>query len=514
MSDSPKNERARIPALKVRQWLPVWDKVDFTAAEHRKKPDPFFYMFSMSASRLRALSGIQRRDTTNRLHHGEDLGIQRRHDESRSSEIRNFIKFGYPWSELSEAKRQLGEYNSLRKPGWLPTAVVVNILAPEDVRGRDGSTVDRLDLITVNEEGERYYIELPNGSMTPGWQIHSTVPPIEVIDGQHRLWACDKDDFGDQFEIPVVAFHGLDISWQAYQFWTINVKPKKINASLAFDLYPLLRTEDWLDKFEGHPIYRETRSQELVQHLWSHPDSPWHQRINMLGEPGLGGGQVSQSSWIRSLMATFVKRSDGRKIGGLFGSRTVETKEVIPWSRTQQTAFLILVGAALRESIKTSHYDWAVSIRESEPQASFVEDIEPAFEHPTSLLTTDVGIRGLLFVSNDLTFLLAGELDLSSWTVEELSDGGDRAISNALESLRMTKVGQFLKDLAEELAAFDWRTSQANGLSKEETTQKKALRGSGGYREVRRLILEHLASSKSDRISGTAKQAITILDIG
>jgi hypothetical protein len=50
----------------------------------------------------------------------------------------------------------------------------------------------------------------------------------------------------------LVAFHGLDLSWQAYLFWTINIKPKRINPSLAFDLYPLLRSENWLDKAEGH----------------------------------------------------------------------------------------------------------------------------------------------------------------------------------------------------------------------------------------------------------------------
>ncbi len=80
-----------------------------------------------------------------------------------------------------------------------------------------------------------------------------------------------------------MAFYGLDVSWQAYLFWTINIKPKRINPSLAFDLYPLLRAEDWLDKAEGHYVYRESRSQELTEALWSNPDSPWYDRINMLG---------------------------------------------------------------------------------------------------------------------------------------------------------------------------------------------------------------------------------------
>ena len=167
-----------------------------------------------------------------------------------------------------------------------------------------------------------------------------------MIDGQHRLWAFPSDDLNGYFELPVVAFVGLDLSWQAYLFYTINIRPKKINASLAFDLYPLLRTEAWLTKFEGHVIYRETRAQELVDLLWSYPESPWYHRINMLGERRNKGLTVTQASWVRSLLASFVKNWEGRRIsiGGLFGSTVGEHNTVLPWSRSEQAAFLILIG--------------------------------------------------------------------------------------------------------------------------------------------------------------------------
>ena len=51
-----------------------------------------------------------------------------------------------------------------------------------------------------------------------------------------------------------------------------------------------------LEKFEGPVIYRETRAQELVDLLYSYPQSPWFQRINMLGESGLGRRMVSQAA--------------------------------------------------------------------------------------------------------------------------------------------------------------------------------------------------------------------------
>ena len=71
-------------------------------------------------------------------------------------------------------------------------------------------------------------------------------------------------DWRENTSYPWWLLWGLDRSWQAYLFYIINIRPKKINPSLAYDLYPLLRTEEWLTKFEGHVIYRETRAQELV----------------------------------------------------------------------------------------------------------------------------------------------------------------------------------------------------------------------------------------------------------
>ncbi len=498
----------KIRAIKVHQWLSEWDKVQFNPKQHRAKPQSHFYLFSLSAAELRALSGIERRVTNERLKHKEDLGIQRRHDPSRSDEIRQFVEFGYPWSELSKSKRDSGEFDDLRKPGWLPTAVVVNILGENDKRR--GFQVNKAELINVNDEDDgSALISLPAASAGPKW-IPSDLPPIEVIDGQHRLWAFEDGGPDGKFEIPVVAFVGLDVSWQAYQFWTINIKPKRINPSLAFDLYPLLRTEDWLDKFEGHPIYRETRAQELVQHLWSHESSPWYQRINMLGESG-NPGMVSQASWIRSLMATFVRSFENPRIGGLFGAPPSSKGEVLPWSRTQQAAFLILFGTSLREAIKKTRSPWSKYIRDAEPQES-LQGTDPAFVSAQSFLTSDVGIRGLLFVANDLCFLRSTELSLSSWNIDRPTEPDHQSISNAIDSLAKTETGKFLKLLSTHLADFDWRSSAARGLLPQEVTVKKTLRGSGGYREMRRLLLDHL-SKFTDDVGTAAKSALKILKL-
>lgn len=352
-------DKRRVPAIIVHQWLRGWDKIEFSAKAHRRKPPPQFYVFSLPAVELRSLCGIARRTTLGLTPRAVDLGIQRQHDPERSIEIASFVEFGFPWSTLSDAKRRSAEFHDLRKPGWLPTAIVVNILQEGDEREKQRVTKD--DLVEVVTSDQGCQLTLPYSKWSAGWSP-SGLPPIEVIDGQHRLWAFDSNS-DHAFELPVVAFHGLDISWQAYLFWTINIKPKRINASLAFDLYPLLRAEDWLDRGEGHSIYRETRSQELTEAIWSHPDSPWYDRINMLGERK--NPWASQSGWIRSLMATFVRRWEGQRsgAGGLFGSRVEDSNEVLGWSRAQQAAFLIYIWQKFRSAIRETNADWAKDLR-------------------------------------------------------------------------------------------------------------------------------------------------------
>jgi len=497
----------QIPALKVNQWIKEWEKVKYKPEMRRAKPEPHFYIFSLSATKLKALSGIYRRTTAGKLQRKDDLGIQRRHDEDRSERIHQFIQYGYPWSELSAAKQKSGEFDDLRKPGWLPTAIVVNILKPEN--RRQGQQVAEKDLISIKDNTGSTIISLPKTFSDTGWkptQLH----PIEVIDGQHRLWAFEQDGLSGNFELPVVAFHGLDISWQAYLFWSINITPKRINPSLAFDLYPLLRTEDWLEHFEGHSIYRETRAQELTAALWAHSDSPWHQRINMLGETKQDQAMVSQAAWIRSLMSTFVKSWEGRgiAIGGLFGAPVGTDTEALPWSQAQQTAFLILAGQKIQESIKNCKQSWATILRKDAQK----NDSDPAYYGAYSLLNQDQGIRGILYTVNDLCYIRANKLKLGEWVKDEDASAADeQAVKNALKSLKAQPVAHFLTEIATALANYDWRTSSAPGLTEEQRTSKLALRGSGGYRELRRQLLLHLAKHSGD-IQGAAKDVIKILD--
>lgn len=498
-----------VQALVVRQWLNDWEQVRFAEAEHRRRPEPTFYVFSLPARSLRRLSGIYRRTANQRR--VADLGIQRRHDEDRSTEIARFVKGGYPWSAVTDEPTARERFPNLMMPGWLPTAIVANILAPDTERNK--GRLAKQDALQVSQSSNgAATIKLPAAARAPDW--NPVVRPIEIIDGQHRLWAFDHiDEVAGEYDLPVVAFYGLDIAWQAYLFWTINIKPKRINASLAFDLYPLLRTQDWLESFEGPAIYREARAQELTEALWSYPESPWHRRINMLGEPG--GGAVTQASFIRSLLASFVKRWEGRRvsIGGLFGAELSAVGDVLPWSRVQQASYLIALWQAVEEAIASCQEEWALALRQlAARDLSGREDgHDPAFISKYSLFSTDQGVRGVLHVTNDLSYMLAQNLRLREWATNGADVGTDEdRIRNALGSLPKT-IRDFLSSIARDLVRFDWRTSATPDLREENRLRQAAFRGSGGYKELRRQLLMVLETSADPRISRAASRAVDAL---
>lgn len=502
---SASNKRPSVPAIKVHQWLAEWADIDFDPQQNRSRPPEGFHLFSLPASDLRALSGIFRRTTEGGVARALDLGIQRRHDPERSDEIKEFVKHGFPWSSLSKQRRTSGEFDDLKKPGWLPTAIVVNILRREDVR--NGKSVQKDDLIDIDDDDSVSEIRLPK-AFNDKWEP-TGLPPIEIIDGQHRLWAFSQRQFAKDFSLPVVAFWGLDISWQAYLFYTINIKPKRINTSLAFDLYPLLRTEDWLERFEGHSIYRETRAQEITEALWSYRDSPWHERIDMLG--GRRGKFVTQAAWIRSLLTTFVKSFESTRtpIGGLFGAPRGEHKLVLGWSRAQQSAFIILIWQALEKAVKSSKETWAEDLRKKGAGNSG----DPAFSGDHTLLNNDQGVRGVLAVFNDLCWMMSDDLALDDLANDVNSNGtAETSISKALTAMRSASVGKFVNLVARDLAGYDWRTSGTPGLSEATRSSKARFRGGTGYRELRSDLLRHV-NSHDDEAAEVASSVIEALEL-
>ena len=484
----------KIPALRLKQWLPEWDDYEFDEAAQRKKPSQHIYLFSMSALQLRQLSDVYRRQRQA----SEAEGIQRARDENRTGRIQRYVKTGYPYGDLKPGL-QTEENLNLRKPGWLPTAIVVNLLTPED-RPRRGKKIKGEQAATFTEKGDgTFVLNLPDLDSFNGIDLR----PFEIIDGQHRLWAFEEGaGLPDDFELPVVAFVGLDVAWQAYLFWSINVSPKRINPSHAFDLYPLLRTQDWLEQTGEISVYREARAQELVEWLFQYPASPWFGRINMLGQKG--EGRVSQAAWIRSLLGSFLGTGRGKGRHGLFQAPIFE-QEPLGWNRPQQAAFLINLWSELFHSIEKSDADWIDLYRDVE---------KSAIEDKSSMLNQDMGVRAVNAAVNDIFLAGAkakGQSDSWHWDFEPSDDTETTVndIDGASKSFRNTQIFGLVKSTAEAMASFDWRSVDGPGVKgSDKEMEKRAFRGSGGYTVLVSHILNHVKKSKNARLSELATSAL------
>ena len=96
---------------------------------------------------------------------------------SRTGRISRYVRYGYPYGDLKPAQRT-AEMKALRKPGWLPTAIVVNILvAGDERRGRRVSS-DHLIAVETQESGTCSLVMPSLKSLE-----ESDLAPLEVIDG-------------------------------------------------------------------------------------------------------------------------------------------------------------------------------------------------------------------------------------------------------------------------------------------------------------------------------------------
>ncbi|MCT1524147.1 DGQHR domain-containing protein [Sphingobacterium hotanense] len=515
------SEDLKIPAIKVKQWLPIWNEVVFDEAENRRKPEEYFLMFTIKAGLLKKLSKVySRKADENR---DIEIGVQRKHDPDRSKEIERYVKLGYPLSDYSRTDAVKEDLNDLRMPGWLPTAIVANVIAVGEQRGK--KILKSEDAITLTDENGLITLNIPEISKNLDW--NPDVPPIEIIDGQHRLWAFDPDNpIADDFEFPVVAFFNLDITWQAYLFYTINVKPKKINRSLAYDLYPLLRVQGWLDKApETAHVYKEIRAQEIVETLWSYNGSPWNSKINMLGDTSksIGEGKVlpniSQAAFIRNLIATFIKTTTNKGLGGLFGAKLLDKYNLpLNWNRTQQSAFIIYIWREMFFAVQVSDFEWSNSLRKAPNSNNGDGDFDdPAFDSKFSLLSSDQGVRGFMHIINDMTYKVAEEKDIRGikWSIDDEEIKEDKIdpqdLDVLIEDIEKSGVSDFLKKICGTLVAFDWRTSSEPNLNMLQRRQQMVFKGSSGYKELRTQLLLKLIEAGDQEISETARTVLSDL---
>jgi hypothetical protein len=477
----------KIKAIKVNQWLNDWDDIDFKSPM-REKPNPYFFLFKIDARLLKRISDVHRRKSEKpRI---EELSVQRVQNESRTAEIKKYIEGGFPWSTIKKEDQKSPENRTLKMPGILPTAIIANILGEDQMRG--SKKIKKSDLIQIEHANEDIpTIIIPERVFEDSWDPE--VKPLEIIDGQHRLWAFDENEpISGNYELPVVAYYNLDRTWQAYMFYTINIKPVKINTSLGYDLYPLLRTQKWLENSrDGLLAYRENRAQEIVEVLWRFPNSVWKNRINMLGEAG--GPTMSQAAFIRALTSTFLKNNKG-----LFGDVLLEkNNQVITWNRAQQAAFILILWRSIEDAIRNCNNDWAIKLR----LENQIENIDLAFAGKNSLLSRDQGVRGASMFANDFFYQAANtkEWDFNKfhWSDdidEELTS--DNNIQQAIDLFYGdTEFVGLISLFATRISLFDWRTSSANFDTEQEKNKQMRYKGSSGYTEIAKGLKELFLNS-------------------
>lgn len=509
----------QIPLLKVRQWLKSWELSDWVQ-EDLPEPPHEFYIASVSLKTLRSLSGVSRRNIDDRKAGEKGAGYQRAHQSSRSKNIARYIKYGYPLSNNPSLDPE--EHKTLVHPGWLPTSILVNIIQPGETRRRGGKDValDKDHKLDIIQNGAFNALDIPeyfkSGKRVSGKNV---LEPIEIIDGQHRLFSVDElgnDIEDEEYEVPVVFFNGLSESWQAYLFWVINVEPKKINTSLAFDLYPELRSQAWLERGEGIKVYQEHRAQELTEVMWRHELSPWKDRIELHGNRI--DGHVSNAAFIRSLTVSFVRRwGADHKVGGFFGSIDRDGQErVLPWKRSQQAAYLIACWTHLHEAVKDSGAPWVKALREESSgtqralnESEFIKNV--AFSGGNTLMATDQGCRVILIIFNAMSQVAFERLGLEEWEADEVSDKPDDedVTATLADFARLKGANAFLKAISDVLvnSGLDWRTSSSKSLNDSQVKTQAAYRGSSGYSLLMKECFKYLVDSNNRQVSEAAALA-------
>jgi DGQHR domain-containing protein len=113
-----------------------------------------------------------------------------------------------------------------------------------------------------------------------------------VLDGQHRIAGLEKFR-GEEFDVILTIFIGADISDQAYIFATVNLEQRKVNRSLAYDLFALARSRS-----------PQRTCHNIAVTFDRDVDGPFHKRIKRLGTatPGRDFETLTQATFVEGLL--------------------------------------------------------------------------------------------------------------------------------------------------------------------------------------------------------------------
>lgn len=205
-----------------------------------------------------------------------DENFQRPYDPKRVSEIKNYV--------LGKDKLYKKGKDIFAK-GYIPNAIVLNLNSKYKVQERDGKVfITFPDVDKLNDYGQS----------------------IEVIDGQHRLFAFD-DDCKTQlknvnYQMCFVAFINLSNDEKKEIFMVLNERQKTVDKNI------LLRHKKLLNLL----LDEEETRYEIISRLHTESDSPFYGRIIMAGEKIKYGLKINQFDDILSSSKALEKLIDSK----------------------------------------------------------------------------------------------------------------------------------------------------------------------------------------------------------
>lgn len=144
----------------------------------------------------------------------------------------------------------------------------------------------------------------------------------EIIDGQHRIWGIrhglDNDYTYENFEMPVVFMEKLKLTQKGYIFSTINSTQTKVNKSLIYDLFGI--SEDRSPQKTCNIIARAVNS---------NPESPFYNRLKMLGTSADRQESISQGSFINYLIKN-ITLDENRDLTDIKNKKKLIDNEKLP----------------------------------------------------------------------------------------------------------------------------------------------------------------------------------------
>jgi len=171
----------------------------------------------------------------------------------------------------------------------------------------------------------------------------------------------------------------------------------------------------------------------------------------------------------------------------------------------------------IRQFVTKSRADWAKALlggyEKDFKNYSESQRRELLFSGPDTQLAADQGVRGYMNILNDLLFIgnENKKLDLDQWDwVRKTKQDDNVAVSEAFRQFEMQckESMKYVGAIAETLADFDWRLPSALGPSDPAYAVQAMYRGSSGYREIRRRMLEFIKEQAREPLSGFAQQVL------